>query len=158
MLRIGLFVAVAFVITFGSAEVRACSCQDRTESEKFNVEKAKSEASVIFVGRVIDIIEGTQKQHPIYGVMKEFVFEVSRVWKGNSLNRVTVITGSDDGVCGYAFVKGEEFLVYGTNDRTFAGSISTNSCFRTQPAKGETFRTDVKYLGKSRKIDSKKGN
>jgi hypothetical protein len=61
-------------------------------------------------------------------------------------------------MCGYDFEIGKEYLVYG-----FGGSgtnqkgVQTNSCTLTKGAIGETYKTDVKYLGKPLKFKVVKG-
>ena len=60
-------------------------------------------------------------------------FEVERAWKGTPGDTTSILTGQDDGICGFHFVPGETYLVYaqayGAGDIMF-----THSCSRSHEA------------------------
>ena len=80
----------------------------------------RSKSSAVFSGKVIEINKNSSSH------TKTVKFDVERTWKGVSEKQVTVITGSDDGNCGYPFMMNETYLVYSYGE----DSLYTSSCGR----------------------------
>ncbi len=102
----------------------ACSCVLPGPPE---AELARSVA--VFSGRVV------KRDAPVGLVVSsadpvEVTFEVYSVWKGPAYSTITVTTARSGASCGYAFEKGEEYLVYADGS---ADSLTVSMCSRTQP-------------------------
>jgi len=98
-------------------------------------EDAYSSADVVFSGQVTNIIEDWNN------LLKEVSIDVYDVWKGTIQNQVIILTGIDDGICGYNFEVNEEYLIYGNYSGDF---IWTNICTRTNLL--ENAEEDLDYL------------
>ncbi len=112
------------------AQVQACSCVEpgtpSEELEKF---------SAVFAGRVVSV------QHsfdPDAGsVVREAEdrttvgFEVSAVWKGTVHEDMYITTPPTGGSCGFTFVEGEEYIVYGHDSNYDDGGYTVGICSRT---------------------------
>ena len=106
-------------VTNINQEVSACECDEPPDTIK-----ALTESSTVFAGEVIEITNDPTNNEIIVK------FETQRSWKGVSENQVTVVTGSDDGNCGFRFVLGETYLVYATGtDTLYTSSCSRNNVF-----------------------------
>ncbi len=116
--------------------VYACSC---IPPELPGV--AARRAVVVFAGRAATVEDAgrrlffTQAFPFVHLVPRGFVpvettFEVSRVWKGPPNGRLTIEAAADDGMCGFRFAQGQEYVVYAFSD---GSGLSTNSCSRTRP-------------------------
>ena len=64
-------------------------------------------ADIVFSGHVTQIVEDWNN------FLNEVSISVSSVWKGEITNEVLILTGIDDGICGYSFEIGFEYLIYG---------------------------------------------
>ena len=101
LLILSLFFSIA-----GNPLVFACSvnsCENETEI----VPPKFQRSSAIFIGKVLKIDR--------YDNLKDIEFKVSRVYKGDIAETVTVSSESvcfDEAVCGIDFQEGEEYLVY----------------------------------------------
>ncbi len=102
----------------------ACSC---TGEPSFDL--AVSSSRQIFTGTVVDV----RTAAPEYPTMVWARLVVDHHWKGTPGDTASVLTGKDDGVCGFDFVPGASYLVYaqayGPDDVVF-----THSCSRSHEA------------------------
>jgi hypothetical protein len=101
------------------------------------------EAEVVFAGRVTEV-RAVVREHPNGGgdELLETTFDVSRVWKGDVMKRVTVTTHAKGGMCGYRFKAEQSYIVYGFG----AGErFNTHLCTATKPL--EKAENDVRALG-----------
>ena len=100
-----LFLAFAFFVA-GNPVALACrgdSCYRQYEIVPPKFQRARA----VFIGKVVKIVR--------YENLKDVVFEVSKVYKGDVGGTVTVNSesvGFKDAVCGYDFLEDEEYLVY----------------------------------------------
>ena len=72
-------------------------------------------------------------------------FEVSAVWKGTVYQDMFITTPPTGGSCGFAFVEGEEYIVYGYDSPYVAGGYALGLCTRT--ALFEHAHEDIDELG-----------
>lgn len=115
-----LFSMIVFLAFDTGQYVYACSCVSRggpSPSEAFE------KSTTVFSGEVTEIDKNDSSP------TKTVKFDVQRVWKGVSGNQTTVITGSDDGNCGYPFVMNETYLVYAVGNPLFTQSCGRNTLF-----------------------------
>ena len=102
----------------------ACSC---TGEPSFDL--AVSSSRQIFRGTVLDV----RSAEPEHSYMVWATLVVERAWKGTPGDTTSILTGQDDGICGFHFVPGETYLVYaqayGAGDIMF-----THSCSRSHEA------------------------
>ena len=119
----------------------ACTCMNSTDPEE-----ARREVEVVFAGRAVDV-RPVLREYP-NGSKTEFLettFEVSRVWKGDVMKRVTVTTVPKGAQCGYRFRAEQSYIVYGTG----AGDkFATHLCTATKPL--EKAEKDVDVFGEGR--------
>jgi hypothetical protein len=89
--------------------------------------------SAVFAGRVVSV------QHS-YDPDGESVspedrttvgFEVSTVWKGTVHEDMYITTPPTGGSCGFAFVEGDEYIVYGHDSNYADGGYTAGICSRT---------------------------
>ncbi|HLC99351.1 MAG TPA: hypothetical protein VJC11_00110 [Patescibacteria group bacterium] len=124
----GVMAAVFFSNAFlMPSAVFACSCvADIPQKDSFDQAKA------VFSGKVLSI----HAKEGFFGVdfsRREVTIQVLETWKGTSTNVVTVATGRDDGDCGFAFQKGERYLVYAHDaSRDYQTELGTGICERTK--------------------------
>lgn len=101
----------------------ACSCVLPGPPD---AELARSTA--VFSGRVVSRDEPggllSSSADPV-----RVTFEVYAVWKGPAYRTITITTARSGASCGYAFEKGEEYLVYADGS---ADSLTVSMCSRTQ--------------------------
>lgn len=95
----------------------ACSCMMAPPPQE-----ALGQSQTVFAGTVSGVQPGKD------GVL--VTFDVDQFWKGPDGPQLTLHTPASSASCGYEFVPGEEYLVYG-----FAqdGQLSTGLCTRTAP-------------------------
>lgn len=124
----------------------ACSCIG-----KANVKEARKSADVVLVGKVIseETIQITRLSEfttfPIH--VKRYMFEVEATFKRTRTKKgdtVIIYTGMGHGDCGFPFVVGEKYVVYGADEDVRAsrfygdkpltgrGIYWTNICTRTR--------------------------
>jgi len=116
-MRKRFLITVLIIISYTS--LFACSCVETNESFKAKVERAFSNADLIFIGKVVSKeiikteiyvpkIKGTQKY-----VRAEITFEVTDVISGEVHTKtLNIVTSDDEESCGYNFKIGNEYLVY----------------------------------------------
>lgn len=107
----------------------ACPCDSTMTAQDFI-----DGANQIFVGKVIGV-----NTNWISGGMK-YSFEVEKTWKRGADRLLFVNTGWDY-ECGFPFVEGEKYLVYGV--KKF--SLKTSECMGTKALKEA--EEDLKLLG-----------
>ena len=133
------------IFLFASAEKSfACSCMVTPEPLKKQIQNAFTGANAIFSGEVVEIKESATDN---YGVLVKF--RVSKSWKGESTQEITIRTAKDSAMCGYNFEVGGKYLVYADG---LKDNLSTTNCSRTS-----TFnpKGDVKYLDKLKRKKDK---
>jgi hypothetical protein len=117
---------LASFFLFNTGETRACDCIIFTGDLKPLVETAYKYSSAVFSGKVIEV---KRDSHLRYISVR---FRIEKSWKNNFLNEVIIKTASDDGDCGYDFIKGVKYLVYA---EVKENTIEANLCTRTAPLK-----------------------
>lgn len=130
-LIVACFIGCLFSLSAGKGN--ACSCI------KPEVPQALREATAVFVGEVIEIIEPhtSNPQAPLADRLYAIKFRINTSWKGRTTEEVVVL--SDQGRAGCfswgPFLKGNKYLVYAER-RTSSGARIRNlavlfSCNRT---------------------------
>lgn len=127
----------------GSADTtHACSCvQPGSPTEEL------AESAAVFAGRVVSISHSFDPNAPPFapGDRTTIEFEVSTVWKGSVNETMYVTTPPTGGSCGFAFEKGDEYIVYASHSSLDAAAYSTSICSRTAPL--DQAQVDLDALG-----------
>lgn len=129
-------------------DIRACSCRRGDFLDAFNA------MPLVFIGKPLKNaeIELPLPERPdSYKLMNEFSFKVSKVLKGNRIEKITIRTGSGGGDCGYGFEFGKEYLVFAW---PYKGLWYTSICTYTTPR--NTFSYEARMLELDWSIDPKK--
>jgi len=105
----------------------ACSC-----TNQLTLEQEFGFAAAVFSGRVLSIETDT------YLNVLRVEFEPIARWKGGLEARVLVFTAITDGECGFPFVEGAEYLVFGGGTGP-APPYGTHLCSRTGPLLGNPY-------------------
>ncbi len=86
---------------------------------------ALASATSVFSGRVTALAGAMDsgRSDPV-----QATFAVTRVWKGTSQPIVVVVTPASSASCGFAFVQGQEYVVYASE---IEGRLQTMLCGRT---------------------------
>ncbi len=105
------------IITVLLSVIWPCDCAPPPSPED-----AYEMADVVFSGEVTNVIEDWNN------LIKEVSIDVYDVWKGSIGSQIIILTGIDDGICGYNFQVNEEYLIYGNYSGDY---IWTNICTRT---------------------------
>ncbi|MDX6382486.1 MAG: hypothetical protein QOK48_59 [Blastocatellia bacterium] len=120
----------------------ACLCNGGSRKTVFN--RARKRATVIFVGRAVDVHNGiTYGEFPGWRV----TLKVDRYWKGQATQEMIVFTGPGD--CASYFRVGDEYLVlaYVPSDQDH---LYTDVCMQTGSI---TMTADhLKRLGKGKRL------
>lgn len=109
-------------------QVYACKCAQpgspSEELEKFDA---------VFAGKVVSIEHSFDLDAESYTPEDRTTvgFEVSTVWKGNVFKEMYITTPPPGGSCGFAFVEGEEYIVYGSDSHYGDNSYTAGICSRT---------------------------
>jgi hypothetical protein len=120
--------------------VSACSCSI-PGSQKERVEFAVSDSEAVFSGEVVDFERGADS---MFDPTETVSFRVSEVWKGPQRETLEVSTPTQGIACGYAFEKGQEYLVYAYTGKQ---GLQTDLCSLNKPLyKAEA---DLALLGNS---------
>ena len=116
-------------------QVYACSCYK--PGAPF---EEMEESSAVFAGRVVSV-------HPSLPSMYRTTvgFEVSAVWKGNLHEYMYITTSISEPSCGFPFIGGEEYIVYGDDSLNEEGAYSVSLCSRTAPL--SEARVDIDAFG-----------
>lgn len=106
--------------------VDKCPC-----GPKLPVEEAYLKSDGIFIGKVVESrLAGFKVYDQAYKYM-EYNLEVVKKYKGNIIdNKVIIRTGLGGSDCGYRFLLGKEYIIYGSQYK--ANLYSTNSCARNR--------------------------
>ena len=129
VVAVGLALAVGLIWLLGTpGQVYACKCaQPGTPSEELE------KFSAVFAGRVVsvqhsydpDAASVTPEDRTTVG------FDVSAVWKGVVHEEMYVTTPPTGGSCGFTFIEGEEYIVYGHDSNYGDGGYTVGICSRT---------------------------
>lgn len=122
---------MAFIMLAGLAAsmpkaAYACSCAVQAgESEEERIRQAVGDAKAVFAGEVTGLEKvsvGTviSSSDPV-----QVTFDVSRVWKGQTYETLTVETARSETSCGYDFDEGRQYLVYADNTSVTGGDSET---------------------------------
>ena len=125
----GLAIVLGVIWFLGNTEqAYACKCvvpgSPSEEMEKFDA---------VFAGRVLSVHHSFDPNALSYspGDITTVGFSVSTVWKGAVEENITLTTPPTGGSCGFAFVEGEEYVVYAYKTAEDAPNLSTSICSRT---------------------------
>lgn len=123
-LRVGLaaFLAIVAFPTRGDA----CSCVTGAPlCETFWT------TPLVFSGTVLEIVPAAarNKEPRTLRYGRVVRFKVTQTWRGEAAGTLDVRTGMGGGDCGFAFVTGQEYLVYAHGS---PGAYSTGICSRTR--------------------------
>ena len=126
---VSLALLVGILWFLGNPEqVYACKCaQPGTASEELE------KSSAVFAGRVVsvrhsfdpDATSVSPEDHTTVG------FEVNVVWKGTVHEEMYITTPPTGGSCGFTFIEGEEYIVYGHDSNYADGGYTSGICSRT---------------------------
>ena len=108
--------------------VHACKClQPGTPSEELE------KFSAVFAGKVVSIQHSYDPKAAFAspGDHTTVGFEVSAVWKGTVHEEMYITTPPTGGTCGFAFVEGEEYIVYAHDSAYPEGGYTVGICSRT---------------------------
>ena len=142
---VGLALLVGVIWLLGTpGPVYACKCavpgSPSEELEKF---------SAVFAGRVVSVQHSFDPD--VASVVREAEdrttvgFAVSAVWKGTVHEDMYVTTPPTGGSCGFTFIEGEEYIVYGHDSNYDDGGYTVGICSRT--ALLGLARTDLEAFG-----------
>ena len=125
-----------------AGQVHACKCvQPGTPSEELE------ESSAVFAGRVISVRHSYDPDAASVTPddLTTVGFEVSAVWKGSVREDMYITTPPTGGSCGFAFVEGEEYIVYAYDSPYADGGYTAGICSRTSLL--EQAQADIEALG-----------
>lgn len=123
MKRVGFITLLLTIVITGlfswpHGKASACSCAGGDAQERLE------RASAVFVGKVIE--KGGRKAFE-FGQLREYTFQVDQAWKGVDAGRMTIYSyDGPEASCGYAFEKGQTYLVYSYENKD--KSLQTNLC------------------------------
>ena len=90
----------------------ACSCAFVGSKQEI-AKQALSDSTAVFSGEVLDVEKGPPLRMLGFNTPSSKVtLRVSEVWKGSGQEALELSTPSQEGVCGYSFKEGQEYLVY----------------------------------------------
>ena len=126
---VGLALLVGVIWLLGTPEqVYACKCavpgSPSEELEKF---------SAVFAGRVVSVQHSFDPDAATVSPEDRTTvgFEVSEVWKGTVHEDMYITTPPTGGSCGFTFVEGEQYIVYGHDSNYDDGGYTVGICSRT---------------------------
>ena len=127
LVSLALLVGVLWFL--GNPErVYACKCaQPGTPSEELE------KFSAVFAGRVVSVRHSYDPDAASVSPEDRTTvgFEVSAVWKGTVYEDMYITTPPTGGSCGFTFVEGEEYIVYGHDSNYADGGYTVGICSRT---------------------------
>ncbi len=123
MQRVYKCLALVFVVAInpGPSSI-ACSC-----APKPSLRTAVSQASAVFVGRVVSRRTSSWIDHRSTCTRHNYTFEVKKLYKGPRSAELVVFTGHGEGDCGFVFEAGKTYLVYAYD----VEELETSICTRT---------------------------
>ncbi len=106
----------------------ACKCAEPSSPSE---ELEKSAA--VFAGRVVSVRHSYDPDAVSHSPEDRTTvrFEVSTVWKGAVNESMYVTTPPTGGSCGFTFIEGEEYIVYGRDSSYGDGGYTVGICGRT---------------------------
>ncbi len=124
---IALLLGVLWILG-NTGQAYACSC-----AEPGSPIEALETSAAVFVGRVVSIEGAFDPDEAPYSPEDRTTveFEVGAVWKGVVHERMYVTTRPDGASCGFAFVEGEEYVVYAHDSAEVDGGYGVYRCSRT---------------------------
>ena len=144
-LLIAIFMTAVFFVAVKTAS--ACTCiVPIGKSDKELVDSAKTNAELVFVGRVIKIVKDRNRHGAPTGGYTA-VFEVSEIWKGKQRKQMRLSQGQCC-LCVLSFSKRKEYLVYANYDLTNT-TLTADTCGRTTDTNDPQLKVDRQYLGAS---------
>jgi hypothetical protein len=99
----------------------ACSC-----TGEVSFDRAVSSSKQIFRGTAVDV----RSAEPEYPMMVWARIAVAQYWKGTPGDTASVLTGANEGVCGFTFIPGVDYLVYAAPYLP-GNDVFTHLCART---------------------------
>jgi len=123
-----ILLGAVFILLLSSNTVFSCVCffvsNPTPESIRIERQKDFNRARLIFSGEVIKLDEFKAE------------FKIDKIWKGDSVNYVTMLTGTkvnEDGTytsssCDYSFELGRKYLIYAYGK---LDELKTHSCSRS---------------------------
>ena len=123
-------------------QVYACKCaQPGTPSEELE------KFSAVFAGRVVSVQHSYDPNATSVSPEDRTTvgFEVSTVWKGLVHEEMYITTPPTGGSCGFTFIEGEEYIVYGYDSAHADGGYTVGICSRT--ALLDRAQADIDALG-----------
>jgi hypothetical protein len=138
-------VIFAFISVITGSKILACSCAPSADNIPFEekVKEAVDISTAVFSGEVSEV-----KKEPGTFFVK-VKFKVKTAWKNKFVKEITITTGLNDGLCGYNFEVGEEYLIYAYGKQN---NLGTGICTRTSLLKSNK---DITVLNKLAKRKSK---
>ncbi len=138
-------VIFAFISVITGSKILACSCSPSADNIPFEekVKEAVDISTAVFSGEVSEV-----KKEPGTFFVK-VKFKVKTAWKNKFVKEITITTGLNDGLCGYNFEVGEEYLIYAYGKQN---NLGTGICTRTSLLKSNK---DITVLNKLAKRKSK---
>jgi hypothetical protein len=135
-----LNLAALAIPLFLFASAQACDCKPHPPPKK-----ALEQAAAVFSGKVLKIADHDEHHWAV-------TFQLAATWKGTDAKEVTVLTGKNDGICGYKFAKGKSYMVYANESvRDEVKYLATGICHRTKLL--EMAEEDLKELGKGKAVE-----
>ena len=129
VVSLALMVSVLWLLG-DPGQVHACKC-----AEPGSPSEELEKSSAVFAGRAVSIQHSYDpKAASVSPEDRTTVgFEVSAVWKGTVHEDMYITTPPTGGSCGFTFVEGEEYIVYGYgHDSNYAdGGYTVGICSRT---------------------------
>ncbi|MGH9753179.1 MAG: hypothetical protein ACREA2_10385 [Blastocatellia bacterium] len=107
----------------------ACSCAKAPAPCQ-----AYAQAEAVFIGTPKEVSRIESKDKIGYGY-RVFRFSVDQAFRGVNGSQVSVMTGRNDGDCGYGFKIGKQYLVYAYRIHQKQETLSTSICTRTKPVR-----------------------
>ena len=123
-------------------QVYACKCaQPGTPSEELE------KFSAVFAGRVVSVQHSYDPNATSVSPEDRTTvgFEVSTVWKGLVHEEMYITTPPTGGNCGFTFIDGEEYIIYGHDSAYAGGGYTVGICSRT--ALLDQAQVDIDALG-----------
>ena len=110
----------------------ACSCTNLPDFDR-----AFAQSDAIFLGEVLEVTSAS----PEYIDAVWATVRVEAHWKGAPPETARVLTGANEGICGFTFEPGVRYLVYAFRGEygawggppLSAGEVTTHLCWRTHP-------------------------
>lgn len=117
---------LVFFFTISTISTSACLCERPTLTEALN------EADQVFIGTVLRRTHSDSNR--VY-----FLVAVTRMFKGNHVDSLTIGTGFGGGDCGVRFEEGKSYLI-------FSHKQQTNRCDGTDLEEEHIFLEKLRYL------------